>query len=140
MKKKKLSGIKILILAFLLISVVFPLITVLLNIRLEDVGTIVRAPQFGGMMINSLAATLASTLISVTLAFLLAWCLNRSRMRFKSVCPFYHSHADLLISHGLGLVLLLADNGFLTNLLGVHVPLRLFWNYSGLAILFRWHF
>ena len=125
MKKKKLSGIKILILAFLLISVVFPLITVLLNIRLEDVGTIVRAPQFGGMMINSLAATLASTLISVTLAFLLAWCLNRSRMRFKGVFSVLFTIPMLIpsISHGMGLVLLLGDNGLLTNLLGIHVPL-----------------
>ena len=133
MKKKKLSGIKILILAFLLISVVFPLITVLLNIRLEDVGTIVHAPQFGSMMINSLAATLASKLISVTLAFLLAWCLNRSRMRFKGVFSVLFTIPMLIpsISHWMGLVLLLGDNGLLTNLLGIHVPL---YGYLGIIL------
>ncbi|MFQ9847884.1 MAG: phosphonate ABC transporter permease, partial [[Clostridium] leptum] len=62
-----------------------------------------------------------ATLISVFLAFLLAWCITRSRIRFKEAWCVLFTLPMLIpsISHGMGLVILFGQNGFLTNLLGL---------------------
>lgn len=125
MKDKKISAIKVFVIMFLLISVVFPLITVFLNIRLGDIKDIVQAPQFVNMIVNSLVVTAVSTCISVVLAFALAWCLNRTQIRFRAVFAVLFTIPMLIpsISHGMGLVLLFGDNGIITNLLGIHLPI-----------------
>lgn len=125
MKDKRISAIKVLVILFLLVSVIFPLITVFLNIRIDDIVSIVHAPQFAGMIVNSLVLTLISTCISVVLAFALAWCLNRTRIRFRAIFAVLFTIPMLIpsISHGMGLVLLFGDNGIITNLTGIHLPI-----------------
>ena len=85
MKDKRISIIKVFVILFLVVSVICPLITVFLNIRMDDVADIVQAPQFASMLLNSIVLTLISTCISVALAFVLAWCLNRTKIRFRDV-------------------------------------------------------
>lgn len=133
MKKRSLSGIKILILAFLTVSVALPLLTVILNIRAEDIKGLVEAPQFGGMIANSLITGITATVLSVSLAFALAWCLNRSRIRFKGLFSVLFTIPMLIpsVSHGMGLVLLLGDNGLVTNIIGIRLPL---YGYLGIII------
>ena len=125
MKDKKISAVKLFIIVFLLVSVIFPLITVFLNIRLGDIKNVVQAPQFGSMIINSLVVTSISTCISVVLAFALAWCLNRTQIRFRAVFSVLFTIPMLIpsISHGMGLVLLFGDNGIITNTFGIHLPI-----------------
>lgn len=133
MKNRTFHGLRIFIFAFLCISVVFPLITLLLNINGEDISQVLSSPQFMPMMKNSLLCTSIATIISVGIAFALAWCVNRSNMRFTAIFSMLFTLPMLIpsISHGMGLVLLFGDNGLLTNLLGVNIGL---YGYTGIII------
>ena len=133
MKNKSIHAAKLLVVVFLLISVVMPLFKLILTIQPEDFLSILRAPQFGPMIGNSLLTTLLATFISVMLAWILAWCINRSRIRFKSVLSVLFALPMLIpsISHGMGLVLLFGDNGLLTNWLGINIGL---YGYKGIVM------
>ncbi len=133
MKNKSFSMAKILVAVFLIISVVCPLIRLLLNVNLADIKNIITAPQFGPMIVNSLATTTISTLISVSLAWVLAWFINRSYIRFKAIFSVLFTLPMLIpsISHGMGLVLLFGDNGLLTNWLGINIGL---YGYKGIIM------
>ena len=125
MKSKRFSALKILVGLFLCISVLFPLILLITHIQPEDFAKVASSAQFWPMIGNSLLATTISMILSVTLALGLAWCVNRSRIRYKSVFSVLFTLPMLIpsISHGLGLVLLFGDNGILTNLLGINIHL-----------------
>ena len=125
MNNKGYKAIKFLILAFLLVSVVFPLVNLLLRIRWEDITAVCSSPQFGDMIKNSLLTTLTATFLSVGLAMLLAWCINRTNIRFRAIFSILFTLPMLIpsISHGMGLVLLFGDNGLVTNLLGINIQL-----------------
>ena len=133
MKNKGFRAAKLLVAVFLLVSVVFPLIKLVTTINAEDVMHIVRAPQFGTMIANSLITTCISTFIAVILAWALAWCINRSRIRYKSVFSMLFTLPMLIpsISHGMGLVLLFGDNGIVTNLFGINIDL---YGYTGIIL------
>lgn len=133
MRNRGFKSLKVLIALFLCIAVIFPLVTLILNININDVSTIVSSPQFGPMMKNSLICTLVSTAISVVIALALAWCINRSHMRYKSIFSVLFTLPMLIpsISHGMGLVLLFGDNGLLTNMLGINIGL---YGYTGIII------
>lgn len=133
MKNRSFNSLKLLVVLFLFISVILPLITLLLNIRVEDIKQIVTSPQFSSMMMNSLFTTIMSTLCSVSLAFALAWFVNRTNMRYKSVFSMLFTLPMLIpsISHGMGLVLLLGDNGLITNFLGIDIGL---YGYPGIIM------
>lgn len=133
MKSKTLSTAKILIAAFLVVSVVLPLCRMLGNIHVEDIKQIIQSPQFGPMILNSLATTSISTVISVVLAWGLAWCVNRTNIRFKSIFSVLFTLPMLIpsISHGMGLVLLFGDNGLITNWLGINIGL---YGYKGIIM------
>ena len=82
---------------------------------------------------QSLVATTIATLISVGLALTLAWCVNRTHIRYKAIFSMLFTLPMLIpsISHGMGLVLLLGDNGILTNALGLDIGL---YGYPGIII------
>lgn len=133
MKNNGFQAAKALVILFLIIGVVMPLITLLCNINPEDLAKIISSPQFQPMMIHSLVATTIATLISVGLALTLAWCVNRTHIRYKAIFSMLFTLPMLIpsISHGMGLVLLLGDNGILTNALGLDIGL---YGYPGIII------
>ncbi|MFR8033782.1 MAG: ABC transporter permease subunit [Lachnospiraceae bacterium] len=133
MNKKKWTAVRMLIILFLLVSVIFPLVGVMTQITLEDAKKIMTSEQFLPMIGHSLATTGISTVISVSLAFLLAWCLNRTNIKGKGVFAVLFTIPMLIpsVSHGTGLVLLFGDNGLLTNGLGIHVSL---YGYFGMIL------
>ena len=133
MKNRCFKVAKVIVAVFLLVSVVFPLITLLSTVNLSDLEKIIKAPQFGTMIFNSLVTTCISTFISVVLAWTLAWCVNRSNIRFKSVFSMLFTLPMLIpsISHGMGLVLLFGDNGIITNLFGINIEL---YGYTGIIM------
>ena len=124
MKKRKWTAVRILIILFLLVSVVFPIAGVMAQISLNDVKKIMVSGQLGEMLFHSLVVTGISTFISVSLAFLLAWCLNRCNIRAKGVFSVLFTIPMLIpsVSHGTGLVLLFGDNGIITNFLAMCIP------------------
>ena len=107
MKNRTFRAGKLLVIVFLLISVVFPLASLVLNIQMEDVSKVISAPQFIPMLFNSLLATSIATALSVVIAFGLAWCVNRTNIRYKQVFSILFTIPMLIpsISHGMGLVL-----------------------------------
>ena len=133
MKNKSFNGVKLLFLTFMFVSVIMPLVTLMLNIHVKDLITIVKSPQFGNMIFNSLVTTSIATLLSVGLAWCLAWCVNRTGIKFKTIISVLFTLPMLIpsISHGMGLVLLFGDNGLITNLLGINIGL---YGYTGIIM------
>ena len=133
MKNRSYSMARVLVMLFLLVSVVLPLVRLIFTVNPSDISKIISAPQFGSMILNSLATTCIATVISVTLAWILAWCVNRSNIRFKSVFSVLFTLPMLIpsISHGMGLVLLFGDNGLITNIFGVNIGL---YGYKGIIM------
>ena len=121
MNNKIFYSLKYLLITLLLGSVALPTLWLLATIRPEHIRAVLGSAQFLPMLTNSLVSALAATAISVAMSFLLAWLLNRSNIRFKSVFVVLFTLPMLIpsISHGMGLVLLLGDNGLLTRLLGI---------------------
>lgn len=133
MKNRGFTAGKLLITIFLCVSVVFPLIALIMNIRPEDIGHVIASPQFFPMVKNSLITTSIATIISVCIALGLAWCVNRTNMRYRAVFAMLFTLPMLIpsISHGQGLVILFGDNGLLTNLFGININL---YGYTGIII------
>ena len=133
MRNKLYFGLKYLLLTYLLVTVVFPMVYLFSTIRGEHIKEIFSAAQFLPMLKNSLLTTLMATAISVGISFVLAWVINRTRLRLKSVFVVLFTIPMLIpsISHGMGLVLLFGDNGLITNLLGLNIGL---YGYKGIVM------
>ena len=133
MKNKRFHSLKWLLLAYLAVTVAAPLLVLFSTIRMEHIQSVFASAQFHPMLKNSLITTMMATIISVGLSFLMAFSLNRSRIRFKSVFVVLFTLPMLIpsISHGMGLVLLLGDNGLLTNFLKINVGL---YGYRGIVM------
>ena len=133
MKNKSFYGLKYLLLCYLLVTMVLPIVGLFSTIRGEHIAEVFTSVQFLPMLKNSLVTTVLATVVSVALSFGLAWLLNRSKIRMKSVFVVLFTVPMLIpsISHGMGLVLLLGDNGLLTNLTGVNIGL---YGYKGIIM------
>lgn len=133
MKNNAFRALKYLLLIYLLGTVVLPIGVLFATIRGEHVMQVLTSAQFLPMLKNSLITTVLSTAVSVTLSFALAWMLNRSNIRLKSVFVVLFTVPMLIpsISHGQGLVLLFGDNGIITNLFGWNIGL---YGYKGIVM------
>lgn len=133
MNRRTFRVTKVLFAAILIVCVIMPLVRLLINVRLEDIQSIVQSPQFGSMMINSLVTTSITTVIALGLAWGLAWCVNRTKIKFKAIFSMLFTLPMLIpsISHGMGLVLLFGDNGLITNWLGINIGL---YGYKGIVM------
>lgn len=133
MKNRGFRGAKLLIAVFLIVSVLCPLVALLINIDVADISKIIASPQFVPMLINSFVCTSIATILSVSLALMLAWFMNRTKIRYRSVFTLAFTLPMLIpsISHGMGLVLLFGDNGILTNLFHVNMYL---YGYNGIIL------
>jgi iron(III) transport system permease protein len=112
---------KLFLAAFLLISIVGPLLGMLMNLAGADLAGIVASARFRQALANSALAAAAGTLIAIVAAYGFALCVVRSTMRFRDVFSVIVTLPMLIpsISHGMGLVILLGSNGVLTRLLGL---------------------
>ena len=121
------------IFVFLGITIVFPIISLFFNIDPSDFKMIVNSAQFKPMVFNSVFTSLVAGVSSVLIALGLAWAINRSNIRYKSVFAVLFTLPMLIpsVSHGIGLVILLGDNGLITNLLNVNINL---YGYTGIII------
>lgn len=121
MLRDKSNYLKILLAVFFAACVILPLIQVLANINAESWQDLCQQPMFGESIRNSLTAAGLSTLVSVSLALLLSFCLARSNIRLKNMFKIALTLPMLIpsISHGWGLKMLLGNEGILTNWLGL---------------------
>lgn len=132
-RDRKFEILKFALLGYLLVTVAYPILRLFSSIRRQHIVDVFTADQFFPMLKNSVVTTVLSTIISVVLAFGMAYALSRSNVRFKSVWVVLFTIPMLIpsISHGMGLVLLLGDNGVLTNLLGINIGL---YGYPGIVM------
>jgi iron(III) transport system permease protein len=116
------SGVvKFFLAAFLLVTVIFPLLTMLTNMAASDILGVVSLAKFRESLFNSLYASAASTLVSIAVAYVFALCTVRTNMRYREILSVFITIPMLIpsISQGMGLVLLLGSNGIITRLLGL---------------------
>ena len=133
MKNKPFYSFKYLLLSYLTVTVILPIAYLFSTIRGESIVSVFSSAQFFPMLKNSVVTTLLATAISVALSFTLAFVINRSGIRFKSVFVVLFTIPMLIpsISHGMGLVQLFGDNGLITNLLGINIDL---YGYRGIVL------
>jgi len=133
MKVNSSRILKYALLLYLAVTAVLPILVLFAKIRTEHIRDIFTSAQFGPMLGNSFATALIATAVSVTLAFILAYLVNRANIRFKAAWIVLLTVPMLIpsISHGMGLVLLMGDNGILTNLLNVDFGL---YGYRGIVM------
>lgn len=125
MKNKTFYFVKYAVGFFLFLHIICPLLAMLAHISVSDVKEVLNSAQFRPMLWNSIVSSFIVSVISVTLALLLAWCVNRTEIRHKGIWSVIFTLPMLIpsISHGMGLSLLFGDNGFFTNMAGINIHL-----------------
>ncbi len=131
MKKKwTMSGsLKILLCVFWLFAIILPLIRMLSTMSTVDIGAVISARKFSKALRQSLTVSVTATVISVSLAGLLAWAVARTKVRHKTILNTLITVPMLIpsISHGMGLIIILGANGWLSRFLGLEGGIYGFW-------------
>lgn len=129
MKRKNFSVTQIFLALFFLVTVVLPVLTMFINMASVDIGKILTDRYFRAAAFNSLKVSATATVISISLAYLLAWCMNRTNVKGKGIFSAIILLPMLIpsISHGMGLIILFGKNGQLTNLFGLQHSIYGFW-------------
>ena len=124
-KKKQADTTKLLLGTIFLVLVFLPLLQMFLNVDSATLKKVLTSAGFTNALFNSLMATSCSTVISVTLACILALLVQRSNIRMKTLFSAIFVLPMLVpsLAHGMGLVILCGNNGILTNFLGVNLSI-----------------
>jgi len=122
-------SLKLFIFLFWAVTLLLPLAAMLSNLAHVNIAQVVTGRAFKKALSHSISMGCTATLISVALAWVLAWCTTRTRIRFKGAFMLLFSLPMLIpsISHGMGLIILLGSNGILKNLLGLRGSIYGFW-------------
>ena len=115
------TSLKILLIIFWLLAIILPLLRMLSTMTSVDVGSIIRSNKFAKALRQSITVSLVATAVSVILAGILAWAVARTNVRHKTIMTTLVTVPMLIpsISHGMGLVIILGANGWLSRLLGI---------------------
>jgi iron(III) transport system permease protein len=118
MRSRGSAAFKILLIVFLVVSVILPLITMLMGISRVNVASIVQSQRFMTALKNSILSAATGTIIAIIIAYIFAFSVTQTTMRFREVISILVTVPMLIpsISHGMGLILLLGANGILTRL------------------------
>ena len=108
--------------ALALISTVFvviPLIHMFANMDMDSIRQVMGQGTLLSVLGNSIRASILTTVISIVLAYLMAWCIERTAMPAKGIFRILVVLPMLIpsVSIGMGVVLLCGNNGLLTNML-----------------------
>lgn len=120
---KKRSKLSLVILLFLLISVFYPLLEMLIRVDWSTFGDLISSVAFKESFFNSLFVTCIATVVSVTIAYILAFTLNRTNIKHRALLKVLLTLPMLIpsISHGLGLINLFGANGIISKSLGFNI-------------------
>lgn len=119
MKREKFTTItKLFLILFFAFSILFPIIKIFSNISIDAIKQLVVEQQFKESLINSITVTFFASIISFALAYVLAYAVNRSNIKFKKIFTLMFTIPMLIpsISHGIGLINLFGANGIFTKL------------------------
>ena len=94
-----------------------------------DVGAVLSTRKFSKALRQSLLVSITATGISVSLASLLSWAVARTNIKRKTVLNTLITVPMLIpsISHGMGLIIILGANGWLSRLIGLTSGIYGFW-------------
>lgn len=128
-KRKHNILVNICIVLFFSLCVILPILSMLGRITVTGFQRVVSSPQFGPAVWNSVSTASVAAVISVSLALLAAWCVERTAIHGKIIFAALFLLPMLIpsISHALGLVALFGKNGFLTNWLQIKGNIYGFW-------------
>ena len=121
--------INISIALFFAVCVIAPIISMLCRITPREFKGVVTSPQFFPAVVNSVTTALVATVISLILALLSAWCIQRTDIKCKALFSIIFVIPMLIpsISHAFGLVALFGANGILTNFFHLDGSVYGFW-------------
>lgn len=120
---KKKSKLSMIVLLFFLITVFYPLFQMLIRVEWSSFGNLINSSAFKESLINSLFVTLIGTLLSVAIAYILAFSLNRTNIKHRALLKVLLTLPMLIpsISHGLGLINLFGKNGIISSIFGFNI-------------------
>ena len=123
------TALKLLLCVFWLFAIILPLIRMLSTMASVDVLAVMSTRKFSKALRQSLTVSLTATIISVCIAGLLSWCVARTHIRHKTILNTLLTVPMLIpsISHGMGLIIILGANGWLSRLLGLSGGIYGFW-------------
>jgi len=115
---KKFSKLSFFIFLFLLISIFYPLLVMLVRVDWSSFNELVLSDSFRESLYNSLYVTIIATIISMFIAYLLAFSLNRTNIKHRALLKVLLTLPMLIpsISHGLGLINLFGANGIISSI------------------------
>ncbi len=128
-KKQSSLALKILLCVFWLTAIILPLVRMLSTMASVDIRAVISARKFSRALRQSMIVSCSATVISVSLAGLLSWAVARTNIRHKTIMNTLLTVPMLIpsISHGMGLVIILGANGWLSRLLGLESGIYGFW-------------
>ena len=117
-----------------LLFLVVPLAGMFAQMDGESIRAVFSQESLGTVLRRSVTASLLTTVISMTLAFILAWCMERTAMPLKKTIRILVELPMLIpsVSIGMGVVLLCGNSGILTKLLGL--PLGNIYGLPGIVL------
>ncbi len=123
------TALKVFLCLFWLVAIILPLASMLSTMASVDVLGVMQTRKFSKALSQSLAVSLTATLISVCLAGLLSWAVVRTRIRHKTIFNTLLTVPMLIpsISHGMGLIIILGANGWLSKIMGLQAGIYGFW-------------
>ncbi len=110
-------------LSIVFITLVFlPLVRMFTYMDAESFKKAIDSPVFLTSIVNSLVSAVLGTLATVIVAFTLALCIERTKIRFKSIFGIIFTLPMLIpsISSGMGLIILFGNNGLITKLFNLN--------------------
>lgn len=129
MKIQRSLWSKLALILIFIALVVLPLAKMLFFMDLDTIQDVITSKAFKEGVVHSLTVSGVSTVISICIAYLLAISIERSDIKFKNIFRVLLVLPMLVpsISHGMGLKILLGNNGIITNLFKIETSIYGFW-------------
>lgn len=120
---KKSNRLSLLIFLFLIIAIFYPLLIMLIKVEWSTFPELLASDGFKSAFNNSLLVTSIATILSVGIAYLLAYTLNRTQIEHRAILKVFLTLPMLIpsISHGLGLINLFGANGIISSYFGFDI-------------------
>lgn len=120
---------KLALIVILFVLIILPIIRMFIFIDHDSIVDVMNSPLFLRALQNSFVSASLVTIITLSIALVLAWCIQRTRIRFKGIVSIVLVLPMLIptISHGMGLVILFGNNGVLKNLLDLDFSIYGMW-------------
>lgn len=117
----KKNSSKVFLSVFYIVLLIIPIIKMFLFIDKMSILSVLNNPSFKTTLLNSINISSIATLFTLFIAYILAWSIERTRVKFKGIISILLVLPMLIpsISHGMGLIILFGNNGILTKLFNI---------------------